>query len=97
RGHHRHNRYRRRWGCPPQDPQSEERARLRGCERRRREDQGSRIVIRFSLICEREHEFEVWFSSNDDFETQKKCGFVDCPTCGSRKVETGRASRRERG
>lgn len=44
-------------------------------------------MIRFSLICEREHEFEGWFRSNDDFETQKKRGFVDCPTCGSRKVD----------
>ena len=44
-------------------------------------------MIRFSLICEQEHEFEAWFRSNDDFETQKKRGFVDCPTCGSHKVE----------
>ena len=44
-------------------------------------------MIRFSLICEHEHEFEAWFRSNDDFETQKKRGFVDCPTCGSHKVE----------
>jgi hypothetical protein len=44
-------------------------------------------VIRFSLICEREHEFEAWFRSGDDFETQKKRGFVDCPTCGSSKVQ----------
>ena len=44
-------------------------------------------MIRFSLICEREHEFEAWFRSGDDFETQKKRGFVDCPTCGSRKVD----------
>jgi hypothetical protein len=44
-------------------------------------------VIRFSLICEREHEFEAWFRSGDDFETQKRRGFVDCPTCGSSKVQ----------
>lgn len=44
-------------------------------------------MIRFSLICEQEHEFEAWFRSNDDFETQKKRGFVDCPACGSHKVE----------
>ncbi|TIU02929.1 MAG: DUF1178 family protein, partial [Mesorhizobium sp.] len=44
-------------------------------------------MIRFSLICEHEHEFEGWFRSNDDFDTQKKRGFVDCPTCGSHKVE----------
>ncbi|TSE05162.1 DUF1178 family protein [Mesorhizobium intechi] len=43
-------------------------------------------MIRFSLICENEHEFEGWFRSNDDFDTQKKRGFVDCPSCGSHKV-----------
>jgi hypothetical protein len=44
-------------------------------------------LIRFSLICEHEHEFEAWFRSSADFETQKKRGFVDCPSCGSHKVE----------
>jgi hypothetical protein len=44
-------------------------------------------VIRFALICEHEHEFEGWFRSNDDFDTQKKRGFVDCPSCGSHKVQ----------
>lgn len=44
-------------------------------------------MIRFSLICEREHEFEAWFRSNDDFDTQKKRGFVDCPSCGSHRIE----------
>mgnify|MGYP001403029650 FL=1 len=44
-------------------------------------------MIRFSLTCEHEHEFEAWFRSNDDFDTQRKRGFVECPACGSRKVE----------
>jgi hypothetical protein len=44
-------------------------------------------VIRFSLVCEREHAFEAWFRSNDDFESQKKRGFVDCPACGSHRIE----------
>ncbi|MDR7034356.1 DUF1178 family protein [Mesorhizobium sp. BE184] len=44
-------------------------------------------MIRFSLICEREHEFEAWFRSNEDFDAQKKRGLVDCPSCGSHKVE----------
>ncbi|MER9304620.1 DUF1178 family protein [Mesorhizobium sp. M0293] len=44
-------------------------------------------MIRFALICEHEHEFEGWFRSNEDFDTQKKRGFVDCPTCGSHKVQ----------
>jgi hypothetical protein len=43
-------------------------------------------VIRFSLACERDHEFEAWFRGNDDFDTQAKRGFVECPACGSHKV-----------
>jgi hypothetical protein len=44
-------------------------------------------LIRFSLICDHDHEFEAWFRSNDDFDRQKKRGFIDCPTCGSNKVQ----------
>jgi len=44
-------------------------------------------LIRFSLVCEHDHEFEAWFRSGDDFDTQKKRGFIDCPSCGSSKVE----------
>lgn len=44
-------------------------------------------MIRFSLICDNAHEFEGWFRSNDDFDTQKKRGFVDCPRCSSTKIE----------
>jgi len=43
-------------------------------------------VIRFSLICDQDHEFEAWFRNNDDFDKQKKRGFVECPACGSKKV-----------
>ncbi|MBU0582986.1 MAG: DUF1178 family protein [Alphaproteobacteria bacterium] len=44
-------------------------------------------MIRFSLCCDKDHDFEAWFRSNDDFDTQKKRGFVACPNCGSKKVE----------
>jgi hypothetical protein len=44
-------------------------------------------LIRFSLICEHEHEFEGWFRSSDDFEAQQKRGLVDCPNCGSHRIE----------
>lgn len=47
---------------------------------------GSSVLIRFSLICDHDHEFEAWFRSNDDFDRQQKRGFVECPTCGSKKV-----------
>ena len=44
-------------------------------------------MIRFSLTCERDHGFEAWFRNNEDFDTQKKRGFVECPSCGSREIE----------
>jgi hypothetical protein len=43
-------------------------------------------LIRFTLNCDQDHEFEAWFRNNDDFDTQQKRGLVDCPQCGSRKV-----------
>jgi hypothetical protein len=44
-------------------------------------------MIRFSLHCEHEHEFDGWFRDGADFETQKKRGFISCPICNSSKVE----------
>ncbi len=44
-------------------------------------------MIRYSLVCERRHEFEVWFKNFADYETQSKRGLVTCPACGSTKVE----------
>jgi len=44
-------------------------------------------MIRFSLICENAHEFDGWFRNSDDFDTQKKRGFVTCPACNSAKVD----------
>jgi hypothetical protein len=43
-------------------------------------------LIRFSLSCDRDHQFEAWFRSNDDFDMQHKRGLVDCPECGSYHV-----------
>jgi hypothetical protein len=44
-------------------------------------------LIRFSLTCQRDHSFEAWFRSNDDFKAQQERGFVECPDCGSNKIE----------
>ncbi len=43
-------------------------------------------MIRFSLGCEKDHEFEGWFGSSDDFEKQLKRGLIACPTCQSVKI-----------
>lgn len=44
-------------------------------------------MIRFSLSCEHSHDFEGWFRSNEDFDSQRKRSLVECPVCGSHKVE----------
>ncbi|WEX09010.1 DUF1178 family protein [Chelativorans sp. AA-79] len=44
-------------------------------------------MIRFGLICDNEHEFEAWFRSGEDFETQKSRKLVSCPACGSQEVQ----------
>jgi hypothetical protein len=43
-------------------------------------------VIRFSLHCEKDHEFEGWFSSSADYDGQCHRGLVECPVCGSREI-----------
>lgn len=44
-------------------------------------------MIRFSLSCEHSHDFEGWFRSNEDFDSQSKRRLVECPVCGSSNVE----------
>ena len=44
-------------------------------------------MIKYQLQCEGEHGFEGWFQSGDAFDTQKKRGLVECPFCGSAKVD----------
>ena len=42
--------------------------------------------MKFTLHCTRGHEFEAWFRSNDDYETQARRGLVECPQCGTNRV-----------
>ena len=44
-------------------------------------------MIRYSLVCERRHEFEIWFKNSADYDSQSKRDLVTCPACGSAKVE----------
>lgn len=43
-------------------------------------------MIKYSLICDKDHDFEGWFASSSDYDEQRKRGFVECPHCGSQKV-----------
>ena len=44
-------------------------------------------MIRYALVCERKHNFEIWFNSSADYDKQRKRGLVTCPACDSTKVE----------
>ena len=44
-------------------------------------------MISFNLVCDKDHEFEGWFQNSASFDEQRKKKRVECPVCGSRKVQ----------
>jgi hypothetical protein len=44
-------------------------------------------MIRYTLNCADGHAFESWFQNSAAFDRQNKRGLVNCPVCGSAKVE----------
>jgi hypothetical protein len=44
-------------------------------------------MIRFQLTCNNDHPHESWFASNAAFDGLKGAGQLECPVCGSRKVD----------
>jgi len=44
-------------------------------------------MIRYTLVCNKRHEFESWFANSAAHDKQAKRGLVTCPVCGSAKVE----------
>lgn len=43
-------------------------------------------MIKYSLVCDKGHEFESWFADSGAFDKQAKRGFVECPHCRSTNV-----------
>lgn len=43
-------------------------------------------MIKYTLKCDEDHQFESWFQSFDAFETLAKSGHLLCAVCGSAKV-----------
>jgi hypothetical protein len=41
----------------------------------------------FDLMCEHGHEFEGWFASAQDYESQLKGGLLVCPMCESSSIQ----------
>jgi hypothetical protein len=44
-------------------------------------------MIHYALRCEQDHGFDGWFKDSATFEKMARRGLVDCPHCGSTKVE----------
>jgi hypothetical protein len=44
-------------------------------------------MIRYSLVCKAEHEFEAWFRNSEEFDKQAKKGQLECPLCGDSHVK----------
>jgi hypothetical protein len=44
-------------------------------------------MIRFSLRCTSDHEFEGWFRDGARFEAQQQAGEIACPECGDHQIE----------
>jgi hypothetical protein len=43
-------------------------------------------MIVYRLVCDKEHHFEGWFQSSDDYERQSTTGLIQCPACESDRV-----------
>jgi hypothetical protein len=46
-------------------------------------------MIRYSLRCENEHEFDSWFQSVAASDALLQAGRVECPNCGSSNIDKG--------
>ena len=44
-------------------------------------------MIRYALHCEAGHDFESWFANSAAYDKQAKHKLVECPVCGSSKIE----------
>jgi hypothetical protein len=43
-------------------------------------------MIRYSLVCEKDHPFESWFPDSRSFDRLAKGALLSCPACGSSRI-----------
>ena len=43
-------------------------------------------MIKYNLKCNKNHEFESWFSDSKDFDNLKKKNLLECIFCSSKKI-----------
>lgn len=46
-------------------------------------------MIKYTLVCEHEHEFEGWFANSAAFDKLAEAKQLECPACGSQNVSKG--------
>jgi hypothetical protein len=44
-------------------------------------------MIVYELVCGREHRFEGWFASADDYARQRESTMIRCPVCDDATIE----------
>ncbi len=44
-------------------------------------------MILYNLRCHKDHVFETWFRDSTAYDSQVQAGVIECPVCGSEKVE----------
>ncbi|SRR5579883_186955 len=43
-------------------------------------------MIKYSLVCDKDHAFESWFPDSESFDQLARRGLVACPECDSTRV-----------
>ena len=43
-------------------------------------------MIRYQLVCKKNHSFEGWFRDSAAYDAQAKKGLLSCPSCDSKKI-----------
>ena len=44
-------------------------------------------MIKYTLTCNKGHQFESWFSNSVSYENLKKNGHLECAVCSSKQIE----------
>ena len=44
-------------------------------------------MVVYDLLCKKQHRFEAWFPSYEEYQKQAEKKLISCPTCGSTRIE----------
>jgi hypothetical protein len=44
-------------------------------------------MIRYDLLCDKEHAFDGWFRDSEAYDAQSAAGELQCPVCGSTVID----------